>query len=205
VRIALEEHGFIVCAEVADAASAVEAAKREQPELCLLDIQMPGGGIKAAHEISAQVPGAAIVMLTVSESEEDVFAALRAGAAGYLLKDMDPARLGDALSGVLAGEAAMPRRLTVRVFEEFSERQKRRVPLPSGGMAELSAREWETLELLRVGHSTGVVAERMGISQVTVRRHVFEALRKLKVPNREAALELLQQAHAGLTHRNQDG
>lgn len=195
-RLALEEAGFEVCAEVADGPAAVEAARRERPDVCLLDVVMPGGGIEAAAAISAEVPEAAIVMLTVSEDEEHLFDAIRAGASGYLLKDMDPDRLAAALDGVLSGEAAFPRRLVTRVVEEFSERQRRRVPLPAGGRAELTGREWDTLELLRAGNTTAFVAKRLGISEVTVRRHVSEAVRKLRVPDRQAALQLLDDARS---------
>lgn len=192
VRAALEGSAFEVCAEVANGPAAVEAALRELPDVCLLDVHMPGGGgIDAAAEISARLPGTAIVMLTVSAEEQDLFDAIRAGAAGYLLKDIDPARLPAALEGVLAGEAAIPRRLVGRIVEELSERSRRRVPLEHRGGAELTSREWETVELLRDGASTAEVAERLSISQVTVRRHVSEVLRKLHVPDRTAAFELL--------------
>ncbi len=197
VRSALEAGGFVVCAEVADGKAAVEAAMREAPDVCLLDVLMPGsGGIEAAAEIAARLPGTAIVMLTVSADEDDLFAAIRAGAGGYLLKDIDPGRLPAALEGVLAGEAAIPRRLVGRIVEELGERRRRRVPLLSSGGAELTRREWEILELLRGGASTADVAARLGISQVTVRRHVSGVLRKLRVPDRRAAFELLERLRA---------
>lgn len=198
VRAALEAGGFVVCAETADGAEAVEAAIREEPDVCLLDVLMPRqGGIEAAAEIAARLPGTAIVMLTVSADEDDLFAAIRAGAGGYLLKDVDPGRLPAALEGVLAGEAAIPRRLVGRIVEEFGERRRRRIPLLTSGGAELTRREWEILELLRGGASTAEVAERLRISQVTVRRHVSEVLRKLRVPDRGAAFELLDRLRAG--------
>lgn len=191
VRAALEQAGFVVCAEVADGPSAVAAALRERPHACLLDVRMPGGdGIEAAAEIAAALPGTAIVMLTVSADEEDLFAAIKAGATGYLLKDVDPARLPFALDGVLAGEAAIPRKLVGRIVEELGERRRRRVPVAQGG-AELTPREWEVLELLHAGASTAQAAERTGMSPVTVRRHVSSALRKLDVPDRGAAFALL--------------
>jgi DNA-binding NarL/FixJ family response regulator len=198
--MALEGHGFTVCAEVGDAAGAVEAARREQPAVCLLDVHMPGGGIAAAEQISAELPGTAIVMLTVSTDEDDLFAALRAGASGYLLKDTDPARLPAALQGVLAGEAAIPRRLVGRIVEEFSERGRRRLRLLDRRGADLTNREWEILELLHRGLTTAVVAERLGVSQVTVRRHLSEVMRKLDVPDRKSALELFGRA-AGIATR----
>jgi DNA-binding NarL/FixJ family response regulator len=199
-RLALEEGGFSVC-EAADSDSAVEVARRERPDLCLLDVMMPGGGIEAATQIAAELPDTAIVMLSVSDDEGHLFDAIRAGASGYLLKDMNPDRLSAALYGVLAGEAAFPRRLMIRVIEQFSERQGRRVPLPAGGRAELSGREWEILELLRAGNTTSTAARRLGISEVTVRRHVSGAVRKLKVHNRREALDLLDMVHAQVWSR----
>lgn len=201
-RMALEEGGFVVCAEAADCEGAVQAARRERPDVCLLDVMMPGGGIEAAAQISAELPDTAIVMLTVSEDEDHLFDAIRAGVAGYLLKDMNPDRLPAALRGVLSGEAALPRRLTIRVLEEFSERRRRRVSLPTGGRAELTTREWETLELLRAGQTTAAVARRLGLREVTVRRHVSDAVRKLKVKDRKEALELLDQFHEQLSRRH---
>ena len=104
VRTALERTGdFHVCVEAADAAGAVEGAKRERPDVCLLDINMPGNGIAAATQISGALPDTAVVMLTVSRQDEDLFDALRAGASGYLLKGLDEATIGDALQRVLAG------------------------------------------------------------------------------------------------------
>jgi DNA-binding NarL/FixJ family response regulator len=198
VRAALEGRGFEVCAEAEDGPGAVAAALREHPDLCLLDVSMPGGsGIEAAAEIALRLPGTAIVMLTVSADERDLFASITAGAAGYLLKDTDPERLPAALRGVLAGEAAIPRRLVGRMVDELSGRQRRRVPLTERGGAELTAREWEILELLRNGASTAETAAQLGISQVTVRRHVSVVVRKLQVPDRFAAFALLDAAATG--------
>ena len=193
VRMALEHGGFDVCAEVGDAVSAIEAARRELPQVCLLDIHMPGDGIHAAEEISREFPETAVVMLTVSRTDTDLFDALRAGASGYLLKDIDPARLPLALQGVLEGEAALPRQLVALLIEEFRERKRRRrIPLRGRRSAELTDREWEVLELMRQGCSTEEIAARLFISPVTVRTHVSAILRKLHVPTREAAIELLE-------------
>lgn len=193
IRRALEADGFTVCAEVEDAESAVEAAVRERPDLCVLDVRMPGGGgIRAAAEISELLPSTAIVMLTVSLDESDLFDALRAGADGYLLKDTDPARLPFALRGVLDGEAALPRTLAARVIEEFrSHDGRRRLLLERQHGAKLTAREWQVLEGLRHGVTTAGIAERLAVSPVTVRRHVSEIMRKLRVSNREAAVRLI--------------
>jgi DNA-binding NarL/FixJ family response regulator len=191
VRGALERGGFVICAEAASGPEAVAAALREHPDACLLDVHMPGGGgIEAAAEIAERLPGTAIAMLTVSADEDDLFAAIQAGAVGYLLKDVDPERLPHALAGVLAGEAAIPRPLVGRIVAELGERRRRRVPLARGG-AELTPREWEILELLHGGASTAQGAERRGLSQVTVRRHVSAVLHKLHVEDRRGAFALL--------------
>ena len=194
VRRALEEHGFEVCAEVANAADSVAAAERERPDLCLLDVHMPGNGIAAAARIAARLPETAIVMLTVSDSDEDLFGALRAGVQGYLLKDMDPARLAFALEDVLAGEAALPRALVARVLDEFrARRRRRRLLLPGGRGSTLTDREWETLELLAEGLSTAEAAERLLVAPVTVRRHAASIVKKLNVPDRRSLLQLLRE------------
>ena len=194
VRAALEQPGtFVVCAEAPDSDSAIAAARRERPDVCLLDINMPGDGIRAAETISRELPETAVVMLTVSRADEDLFDALRAGASGYLLKDIDPARLPHALHGVLEGEAALPRRLVALLIEEFRERRRRRrIPLVSRRSVELTDREWEVLDLMRDGLPTDEIAARLFISPVTVRTHVSAILRKLQVPTREDALKLLE-------------
>lgn len=193
VRTALEEDlRFCVCAEAADAATAVEAAVRERPDLCLLDIRMPGGGVAAAWEISARLPETKVVMLTVSQDDRDLFAALRAGASGYLLKEMDPAHLPDALARVLRGEAALDSSLLARVVAEFRDRTaRRRRPVADPSDTPLTSREWQVLELLRRGLSTSEIARRLVLSPVTVRTHVNSILRKLRVSDRK---ELMRDA-----------
>ena len=193
VKAALERGGFVVCAEARDAGTAIAAAREERPDVCLLDIHMPGDGIRAAETIAQELPDCAIVMLTVSRRDEDLFDALRVGASGYLLKDIDPRRLPDALRGVLDGEAALPRRLVALLIEEFRERKRRRrIPVVGRRAVELTDREWEVLELMRQGRGTEEIAVRLFISPVTVRTHVAAILRKLHVPSRQAALELLE-------------
>ncbi|MBD0349345.1 MAG: response regulator transcription factor [Thermoleophilia bacterium] len=193
VRLALEGRGFTVCGEATDALSAIDAAIRERPDVCLLDIHMPGGGIRAAAEITARLPDTAVVMLTVSRNDDDLFNALRAGASGYLLKDTDPERLPHALRGVLAGEAALPRSLVAHLIDEFRARERRRsVPLVGRRSVTLTSREWEVLEMLRENLPTGEMAKRLGISDVTVRRHVGGILKKLRVRTRKEAVSLLR-------------
>jgi DNA-binding NarL/FixJ family response regulator len=194
VRGALGDGGFAVVAEANRADAAVEGALRERPDVCVLDINMPGSGIAATARITEQLPDTAVVMLTVSREDEDLFASLRAGAQGYLLKDMDPGRLAAALRGVLSGEAALPRTLVARVIGEFRAAERRpSLPLVRRRGAKLTAREWEVLELLREQLTTAQIAHRLGLSDVTVRRHVSSILAKLRVPDRRAMARLFEE------------
>jgi DNA-binding NarL/FixJ family response regulator len=194
IREALEEDGrFTVVAEANDAPGAVEAALRESPDLCILDVRMPGQGVAAAWEIGARLPDTKVVMLTVSADDLDLFAALRAGAAGYLLKGTDPARLPHALQDVLEGRAAMPRALVARLMDEFRDLgARRRSIVTSTGAPQLTSREWQVLDLLRQKLTTAEIARRLVVSQATVRTHVASILRKLEVPDRESAVRLFE-------------
>jgi DNA-binding NarL/FixJ family response regulator len=197
VRTALEgDGGFEICAMVGDASAAVRAAILERPDLCLLDIRMPGSGLAAVWEIRARLPQAKIVMLTVSDTDTDLFGALQAGAAGYLIKSMSFKRLPGALRGACAGEAAMPRKLVARLLERFNAREPRwRHPVAGPGPERrLTSREWEVLELLAEGLSTGEIASKLVISASAVRVHIASTVRKLGVPDREAAVRLLQRS-----------
>jgi DNA-binding NarL/FixJ family response regulator len=190
IRCALEaDSRFVVCAEAGDAPLAIEEAVRESPDVCVLDVRMPGGGVAAAWEISARLPETKIVMLTVSSDDGDLFASLRAGASGYLLKDMDPAQLPHALDDVLNGEAALPPSLVARVIGEFRDRgPRRRAVHARSGYETLTSREWQVLDLLRQELSTAAIARRLVLSPVTVRSHVNNILRKVRAPSREALL-----------------
>ena len=192
VREALEASGCEVCGEGASAADAVRLATEHRPEVALLDIHMPGSGIRAAREIAKALPQVTVVMLTQSAEEDDLFDSLRAGAAGYLLKDGDPATLADSLRGVLVGEAAMPPRLVARIIQEFSAPSRRPFVRKSSAAARLSAREWEVMELLAEGLSTEAVAGRLFLSPTTVRVHVSSVLRKLRVKDRQSAFRVLR-------------
>ena len=193
VRQALEADGCVVLAAVADGPKAVAAAVEHRPDVCLLDIHMPGGGIRAASEIVKALPDTAVVMLTASRDDEDLFEALRAGASGYLLKDMDPDRLAAALQGVMAGEAALPRSLALKVIQHLQS-PSRRVFRPSRGSssARLTSRETEVLEMMAEGLSTEQIAQKLFIGKVTVRTHVSNVLKKLRVPDRESAVRLVK-------------
>jgi DNA-binding NarL/FixJ family response regulator len=191
VRRALESGGITVCGEAKDAGSAVALATATHPDVALLDIRMPGSGIQAARDIAGQLPNTAIVMLTVSRSDEDLFDALRAGASGYLMKDTDPALLPSTLNGVINGEAALSSTLVAKLIEEFRRRSgRRRLNVLGRGTARLTEREWEVLDLLKDGLSTSEIARRLYISNVTVRSHVSAIIRKLNVDSRAAAVRL---------------
>ena len=192
LKTTLEKGGFKVCAEAGAARGAVEAAQREHPDICLLAVHLPGGGIQAAAEITVGVQGTAVVMFTESVSRDHLFDSLRAGAVGYLLKDMDPQRIPHALHGVLNGEAAIPRALVASLVTEFQSQGHRRMIMGKSGRADLSARVWDVLELLRVGLTTKQIATRLHISPVTVRRHISSTLAKLGVADRDEALTLLE-------------
>ena len=193
VKMALEADGCQVVAAVADGPKAVAAALAERPEVCLLDIHMPGGGIKAASQITSALPDTAVVMLTASRDDEDLFDALRAGASGYLLKDMDPDRLAAALRGVMAGEAALPRSLALKVMRQLQSPGRRVFKTSkNSAVARLTSRETEVLEMMAEGLSTEQIAEKLFIGKVTVRTHVANVLKKLRVPDRESAVRLVR-------------
>jgi len=195
IQRALErDQRFSVCASVADAAKAIQVAVRERPDVCLLDIRMPGDGLAAAWEIAARLPQAKIVMLTVSDDDADLFAALRAGAHGYLLKTMNLRRLPDALEGVLSGEAAIPRTLVAHMLEQFRGHEPRwRQPVADRSPGQrLTSREWEVLALLAQHQSTSDIARRLMLSNVAVRVHIVAIVRKLGVCDRAAAADLFR-------------
>ena len=113
----LEAAGFSVCAEAATGAEALEAALRERPELCLLDVHMPeGGGIDAAAAIKGELPRTKILLITAEPTADDALAAARAGADGYIDKAISPSRLPQVVAAVLAGESAYPRRLVASIL-----------------------------------------------------------------------------------------
>jgi DNA-binding NarL/FixJ family response regulator len=197
IRAALEAGGCQVCAEATTAEEAVALAVQHEPDVALLDIHMPGSGIQAAQQISRRLPQTAVVMLTQSSEDDDLFDSLRAGAAGYLLKGSDPAELPGALRAVLAGEAAIPATLVTRILAEFRGPARRRFARKSAAAAKLSAREWEVMELLGQGLSTEEVARRLFVSPTTVRVHVSTVLRKLRVKDRESAFTLLREGPPG--------
>jgi len=191
IRDAVEQdQRFTVVAEASDGAGAIEAAIREQPDLCLLDIRMPGSGIAVTREITTRLTETKVVMITVSVDDDDLLNALRAGAVGYMLKDSDLDRLPYALIDTLNGGAAIPRRLMSKIVAEFRDHGPRRRAVVNERGYDLTSREWEVLGLLRQGQSTSQIATRLFVSRATVRSHVAALLKKLNVPDREALRRL---------------
>lgn len=199
IKRAIEPHGMRVVAEAANAEEAVWAALAHQPDVCVVAVELPGNGIEATRRIKQSLPETKIVMMTGSARDEELFEVLRAGAHGYLPMSTPASRLAHAISGVMCGEAALPRAMTGRLVLEFRERgTRRRVVLGSEeAEVELTAREFEVLQRLRRHEGTAEIASHLGISQVTVRRHVASMLRKLGVPNRRRAIELIERAERG--------
>ncbi len=185
------------CAEDAGAGSAVDAAIRERPDVCLLGLDSSGQGLRTANEIAARVPTAAVILLTNRLDEEEFMAAVRAGASGYLTNSLDPSRLLPVVQGALRGEPAVPRKFVSRLLDELRTRERRRsVVLEGRGRVVLTTREWDAVELLLRGATTSAIAEELGVAPVTVRRHLGSVEQKLGVTTRAEAIELLSDAAA---------
>lgn len=190
LRLALEPEAR--CTEAADAESAVDAAVRDHPDVCLLGLDPSSQSLKLVNEIASRVPSAAVILLTSKLDEEEFMAAVRAGASGYLTSSLDPARLPHVVRGALRGEPAVPRRFVSRLLEELRTREHRRSVVLSGkGRVALTTREWEVVELLLRAASTSEIADELGVAPVTVRRHLGSVERKLGVSTRAEVVELL--------------
>jgi DNA-binding NarL/FixJ family response regulator len=194
VREALEAHNFSVVAETGDAAAAVTVALRMRPHICLIELDLPEDGLRAIGRIAKSSPETLIVVLSRSNRRQDVVNALTRGASGYLLKGISGERLASTLRAAHDGEPAFSRALVPFLVDEIRRGSERRLVLPAGSVT-LTPREWQVGELLCKQLSTGEIAERLGVSPVTVRRHVGLLLQKLGVESREAAVDLLR-AHA---------
>ncbi len=189
--MALEAHRFSVVAEAGDAAQAIAAAARVRPDLCLIEIELPGGGLNAIARIARASSKTLIIVLSRSSRAEDVVTAVSRGASGYLLKGLSGERLASTVRAALAGEPAVSRSLVPHLVEEIRRESVRRLTLQDGAVT-LTPREWEVGELLVAENSTAEIADRLGVSPVTVRRHVGELLRKLGAESREEAVEMLR-------------
>jgi two-component system, NarL family, nitrate/nitrite response regulator NarL len=192
LRIALEVGGFAIAGEAGTAESAVRVALDECPDACLLDVDIPGGGVAATATIKAKVPETVVLLLTASADRNDLIAAIRAGASGYLPKTIDARRLAATLRGALSGEPAVPRALVAWLFEEIRvHAESRPVPFFIGERRiALTTRERQVLDLMFEAMPTREIAARLGISQITVRRHIADLVRKLNARDRQALVAL---------------
>jgi len=193
-RAITEAGGLTVCAEAADAAEAVTAALREHPDVCLLDVSMPGGGVAAAWEIAARLPDTRILMFTVSDADVDLFSALRAGAEGYLTKSADMQELVSAVRGVSGGAPQLEPVLIRRILDRFraNDPRRRQLAVDGASVEHLTSREWEVLELLAQDRSTAQIASALCISKSAVRVHIAAVVRKLGVRDRTDAVALFR-------------
>jgi len=193
----LRGHGFDVVGEAGDGREAIELAGRLQPDVILLDLSMPGlNGLDALPRLREQAPSSEVVVLTASGDEDNLLAAIRGGAAGYLLKTEPPERLVDFLRGAAAGEAALSGVVARRLLEQVRNGRGADGGVPESIAHRLSARELEVLLLLDEHLGTDQIAKRLFISEHTVRSHVKSLLRKLDVSSRRQALEALAAARA---------
>ena len=178
------EPDFEVIAQVGSGEEAVELAHRLRPDVVLLDVTMTGmGGIAAAGKIAASEPEVRIMMLTVSENRENLMAALKAGAHGYVLKGVSASELRAITRRVAGGEAYVSPALAADMLTEFSR------PQPPDSLSELTARETEILKLLSQGLTNREIGERLFLAEKTVKHYMTSILQKLHVRSRtEAAL-----------------
>ena len=181
-----------VVAEAATGQAAVREAVLHRPDVVVMDLQMPDlSGIEATRELRRAVPSASVLVLTMFEDDDSIFAAMRAGARGYVLKGAEPAEIARAITAVAAGEAIFGPAVAARVLTFFAT-----PPAPSTPFPELTARERQVLDLLAAGRSNHQIAERLGLSGKTVANHVSAIFGKLQVADRTQAV--LRARDAGL-------
>lgn len=173
-----------IVGECGDGAEAVDRARELMPDVVLMDIRMPGlSGIDATRRITAETPHVKVVMLTVSEEDGDLFEAIRSGARGYLLKNIEPADLYHLVRAVAAGEAALSPAVASKILDEYGRAQTREYE-DTAQEAVLTEREREILGLLMGGLGNKEIAQRLCISESTVRNHLHNVLYKLHLENR---------------------
>ncbi|MFO1280091.1 MAG: response regulator [Burkholderiaceae bacterium] len=197
VALLTQDDRFAVLHEAADAGEALRCVQRDRPDLILLDNHLPGvRGVDAIAGFKEVAPQVKILMLTVSENEQDLSAALKAGADGYLLKTINAEDLSDSILKVLDGESVISPEMTTKLVAAFrtqppaAEKAAGSAPTPASpaeGLGILSARELETLALIARGASNKVIARELDIAETTVKIHVQHILRKLNLSSRVQA------------------
>lgn len=199
VAVSLSEQGFTVVGEGSSADDAVRLVNELRPDVALIDLSMPGGGLSALLTILEASPELKVVILTVSESDEDVLQALRGGAHGYVLKGVRAAGLCEIIQNVVAGERYVSPALAARILTEM--RGSGATVAPSQPVAEiadaihsLTPREEQILTLVSNGKSNKEVAREIGLQEKTIKHHMTSILQKLQVRNRTEAALLLREA-----------
>jgi two-component system, NarL family, nitrate/nitrite response regulator NarL len=193
VSRSLAETGhFNIVGEGASATDALNLALAYRPDIVLMDISMPGGGLAATAEIRAKLPDQKIVILTVSESSDDLTAALNAGVEGYVLKGVGAKTLADILDMVAGGESYVPPTLAARMLASLKEVSA----ADADPLSQLSVREREILGLVSGGLSNKEVALRLDLQEKTVKHHMTRILSKLHVRNRTEAALVMRDAGA---------
>lgn len=184
---------FTVVGQGGSADDAVRLVGEHRPDLVLLDLSMPGGGIAAARRIGEAAPETKIVVLTVSEADDDIMDALKAGAKGYVLKGVGSAMLVDILQGVANGESYVSPSLAARLLTEMRTREPSGTS-PADPLSQLTRREEEILRLVAQGLSNKEVGLQLDLQEKTVKHHMTRILGKLHVRNRTEAAILLREA-----------
>ncbi|MEA5365860.1 response regulator transcription factor [Amycolatopsis sp., V23-08] len=188
------EPGIEVVGEAASGANAISAAAALRPDVVVMDLHLPDlSGIQATRHIVAECPGAGVLMLTMADESESVFAAMRAGARGYLLKDAEPDEIIRAVRAVARGEAIFGPDVANRVLGFFNQPP----PVNDPVFPELTGREREVLALIAAGHSNGVIANTLCLSPKTVRNHISNVFAKLHVADRAEAIVRAREAGLG--------
>ncbi len=197
IKESLQRAGVIVIAEAHNGRQAVELTRHYRPDVVLMDVVMPElDGIAATRRIVKENPDQVVVILTTADDDEIGLLGLRAGASGFLAKDVDIDVLPRALQGALGGEAAISRKLSMRLVEQL-----RRAPEGPRGMrpvkSPLTPREWEVIDLLAESRTTDQIAETLVLSTETVRSHVKNILRKLDARSRDEAVAVAERMRSG--------
>ncbi len=187
----LQAAGFEVVGQVSDGEQALEATRRLQPDLVLLDIAMPGmDGLETLRGIKSARPETRVVMLTVSDDDRHLFEAVRSGAEGYMLKNLTANEFLQLLQGLEQGEAAMTRRMAARLMKGMADQARR----PEQAAPSLTPRELELLQLVAEGLSNRAIGQRLSISENTVKYHMKHVLQKLGAQNRTEAVSIALRA-----------
>ena len=192
-RMILEaEEDMDVVGEAADGREAIDETRRLQPDVVLMDVRMPElDGIEATRRLLAgDAMASKVVMLTTFDMDEYVYEALRAGASGFLLKDVPPEQLVSGIRAVASGDALLAPSVTRRVIEEFVRRPPDSVRKPPAEVERLTERELEVLQLIARGLSNAEIARELYVSDTTVKTHVARVLMKLDVRDRVQAVVL---------------